>query len=69
MQYGFITLAAAIPETAVADMQTVTLPGYADMIDGVSYYILDPAGVADVINQSCNPYTREINANDLNIVY
>lgn len=55
--------------SGLGNLQTVTLPGYADMIDGVSYYILDPAGVADVINQSCNPYTREINANDLNIVY
>ena len=55
--------------SGLGNLQTVTLPGYADMIDGVSYYILDPAGVADVINQSCNPYTREIDANDLNIVY
>lgn len=55
--------------SGLGNLQTVTLPGYADMIDGVSYYILDPEGVADVINQSCNPYTQEIDASDLNIVY
>lgn len=50
-------------------MQTATLPGYADMIDGASYYVLDPEGVADVINSSCNPYRQDVDADDLNIVY
>ena len=51
------------------NMQTATLPGYADMIDGASYYVLDPEGVADVINSSCNPYRQDVDADDLNIVY
>ena len=55
--------------SGLGNLQTETLPGYADMLDGVSYYILDPDGVADVINRCCNPYTREIDASDLNIVY
>jgi len=55
--------------SGLGNLQTETLPGYADMLDGVSYYILDPEGVADVINRCCNPYTREIDASDLNIVY
>ena len=55
--------------SGLGNLQTETLPGYADMLDGVSYYSLDPEGVADVINRCCNPYTREIDASDLNIVY
>ena len=34
-----------------------------------AHYVLDPEGVADVINSSCNPYRQDVDADDLNIVY
>lgn len=46
---------------------TNTLPGEADMIDDVSYYVLDRYEVADMINESYNPYTVQISADDLTI--
>lgn len=44
-----------------------TLPGTAQMIGDGSYYVLDPAAVADTINKSYNPYAEDITANDLYI--
>ena len=44
-----------------------TLPGYADMMDGVSYYFLYPEDVAQLINDSYNPYKVEITSEDLDI--
>ena len=46
---------------------TETLPGYADYIGDGSYYILDRQGVADMINESFNPYHVTIHTEDLNI--
>jgi LCP family protein required for cell wall assembly len=44
-----------------------TLPGAAKMISGGSYYVLNPASVAQTVNSSCNPYEKEIAAADLYI--
>ena len=46
---------------------TETLPGWPEYIDGVSYYLLDRSGVAELINESFNPYAVEIEAANLNI--
>jgi len=46
---------------------TETLPGYASYIDGVSYYLLDKTAVAELINESFNPYAVTIEASSLNI--
>ena len=46
---------------------TETLPGYADYIGGASYYILNAGDVADLINESFNPYEVTITTSDLNI--
>ena len=48
-------------------MTSDTLPGYADMRGGASYFILYPEKVADLINESYNPYTVDIDADDLDI--
>ena len=32
-----------------------------------SYYILDPASVAQTVNAYCNPYTRDVTVDDLSI--
>ena len=50
------------------DMTSDTLPGYADMRGGASYFVLYPDQVAQLINESYNPYTVAIDADDLNIV-
>lgn len=49
------------------NVHSETLPGYADMIDGASYYVLDREGVAQLINDYANPYLQDIDASDLNI--
>lgn len=50
-----------------AGVETQTLPGYPDYIGGVSYYLLNRQEVADLINESYNPYQVTIDAADLNI--
>lgn len=49
------------------NMTSDTLPGYPDMRGGVSYYVLYPEKVAELINESYNPYTVDIDADDLEI--
>lgn len=49
------------------NIQTQTLPGYADYVDGLSYYILYPDEVADTVNTYCNPYKQEIYSDELDI--
>ena len=45
--------------------ETAILPGTAANIMGGSYYVLDPEGVAETVNQYCNPYERAVTVNDL----
>ena len=49
------------------DMTSHTLPGYADMRGGASYFVLYPEKVAQLINESYNPYTVDIDVDDLEI--
>ena len=49
------------------NMTSHTLPGYPDMRGGASYYVLYPEKVAELINEFYNPYTVDIDADDLNI--
>ena len=49
------------------NMTSHTLPGYADMRGGASYFVLYPEKVAALINESYNPYNRAINVDDLKI--
>ncbi len=44
-----------------------TLPGHAADILGGSYYVLEPEGVATLVNQTVNPYQRKITVSDLSI--
>lgn len=57
-------------KTLLMNMDSIdssTLPGYADYIGGASYYILDPGGIAELVNGTCNPYRQPVTAEDLNI--
>ena len=59
-----------IGKTILAGMDNMTsdtLPGYADMRGGASYFILYPEKVAQLINECYNPYTVVIDADDLTI--
>ena len=53
--------------TGIEDLSSDTLPGYAQMRGGASYYILYPEKVAELINESYNPYNVVIDADDLDI--
>ena len=46
---------------------TATLPGEAKMIGDGSYYVLNPAKVAELINAHFNPFTKDITVEDLHI--
>ena len=53
--------------TGMDSMTSDTLPGYADMRGGASYFVLYPDRVAELINESYNPYTAPIDVDDLTI--
>lgn len=63
----FLWLARAGLTADLSNIQTATLPGGDRMIGDGSYYVLDPASVAQTVNTYCNPYAREITAEDLQI--
>ena len=44
-----------------------TMPGSAAWIGGGSYYVLDAAQVADLVNEKLNPYQKEVTVVDLAI--
>ena len=68
MQYQIPYSVSNLHTTAdLSDIQTVTLPGTAQNISGGSYYVLDPASVAQTVNTYCNPYETEITVMHLNI--
>ena len=60
-----------LAETALvcdrANIQTRTLPGEAMYIAGGSYYVLDAVGVAQTVNECCNPYEQGVAVSDLYI--
>lgn len=48
-----------------SEINSATLPGYAANFSSGSYYVLDAAGVADIVNQYLNPYEKGAEAADL----
>ena len=63
----FLWLAKTALLSDLHNIETVTLPGSARNIGDGSYYVLDPASVAQTVNTYCNPLTREITTDDLQI--
>ena len=53
--------------TGMENMSSDTLPGYPDMRGGASYFVLYPDQVAELVNQSYNPYTVDVDEDDLQI--
>lgn len=64
---NYLWLAKAVLTADLRNMQTATLPGYAQNFSSGSYYVLDPASVAQTVNAYCNPYQKEVTTADLNI--
>lgn len=48
-------------------MKTYTLPGEGIMIEGGAYYQLYESKVVEIVNESFNPYDRDLTVNDINI--
>ena len=48
-------------------VETVTLPGSARNWESGSYYVLDPASVAQTVNTYCNPFVEDVTPEDLEI--
>ena len=64
---NYIWLAEAALACDRANIQTRTLPGAATYIAGGSYYVLDAVGVAQTVNECCNPYEQGVAVSDLDI--
>lgn len=60
-----VWLAGTLLRCGFSDLRTDTLPGYATYIGDQSFYVLDEAGVLELVNAHYNPYKQEIT--DVNI--
>lgn len=47
--------------------ETATLPGYGADVYGASYWVLNPEGTLDIINDLVNPYDRDMSLSDMNL--
>lgn len=64
---NIVWLAGALFRANPENMVTETLAGDGCWWNGGSYYALDPAGVAEMVNTYCNPYEQEVTTADLQI--
>ena len=64
---NFLWLAESVLLVDRNHIGTATLPGSARNFESGSYYVLDPASVAQTVNTYCNPYVQEITPEDLEI--
>lgn len=64
---NLLWLAESLLLCAGGEVNSATLPGYAANFTSGSYYVLDAAEVADLVNRCLNPYTVEISASELSI--
>ena len=64
---NIVWLAGALFRANPENMVTETLSGSGCWWNGGSYYALDPAGVAEMVNTYCNPYEQEVTTADLQI--
>lgn len=64
---NLVWLAEAMLSCDRQNIRTRTLPGTPMDIAGGSYYVLDAVGVAETINECCNPYEQGVAVSDLYI--
>lgn len=64
---NLIWVADAVRKANLGELSTKTLPGEPADIHGGSYYLVWPNATAELVNESFNPYVRDITADDLNI--
>lgn len=62
-----VWLAGALLRAGTGNLTAETMAGSPTYWNGGSYYALDPAGVAEMVNAYCNPYEQEVTAADLQI--
>lgn len=56
---NFVWLAKAMLVCDKANIRMETLPGYTQMINGGSYFVMDEAAATALFNECCNPYQLE----------
>jgi LCP family protein required for cell wall assembly len=64
---NLLWLAVNALRAGIGNVESATLPGKPASRNGASYYILDAAGVANTVNQYCNPYKETITTEHLKI--
>lgn len=64
---NYLYLGLGAWRSGFGNMQTATLPGYADMVEDASVYVLYPYDTADLVNAYCNPYIQKVDRANLNI--
>lgn len=64
---NYLWIGMEVLRCGIGSLKTDTLPGHADMIDGVSYYVLHAQEICDLVNESFNPFRVEITQDDLTI--
>lgn len=65
---NLLWLAVNALRAGIGNVESATLPGKPASRNGASYYILDAQGVAETVNQYCNPYKETITTEHLTIV-
>ena len=64
---NYLWLARTALLTDLHSIETATLPGSPRNWASGSYYVLDPASVAQTVNAYCNPYETQITTDHLEI--
>lgn len=62
---NFVWLAKALLVCDKENIRMETMPGYTKTINGGSYFVVDNAQAAALLNECCNPYEIELTAEDL----
>lgn len=64
---NLIWIADTVRKADLGELSTQTLPGEPANLSGGSYYLQWPNATVELINESFNPYVRDITADDLNV--
>ena len=62
---NFVWLAKAMLVCDKENIRMETMPGYTKSINGGSYFVVDDAKAAALLNECCNPYAYALTAEDL----
>lgn len=65
---NYLWFAVQLLRCGPKNLRMDTLPGYADYIGDQSFYVLDPDGVVELVNEYYNPYRQPITRDGVHIV-